>query len=196
MAAVGLRQDAAAQFDGRDPPSLMADVGHAHERALRMGGERGRGSAASAGAGRGVLVDQPGRLEPPLVFWGADFLGDVKGLGSGAAATLSAAFVLGMAAGRAASAPIVRAAGRPDRLLAAAALAGVAGFAILWASPAPLAVAGLLVAGLGVAIGVAPLVLGTLADLTALRAAVFVAPGLLPALLVRCGGRLRPAAGR
>lgn len=163
-----------------------------------------------------------------MVFWAADFLGEVKGLGSGAAATLSAAFVLGMAVGRAASAPVVRAMGRPDRLLAAAALVGVAGFAVLWTSPAPLAVAGLLVAGLGVAllypvilgqalaawpaqpvraaarcalasgvaIGLAPLALGTLADLTTLRAAVFVAPALLLVLLVRCGRRLTPAPTR
>ncbi|MFA1541028.1 MFS transporter [Actinomadura monticuli] len=163
-----------------------------------------------------------------MVFWAADFLGDVKGLGSGAAATLSAAFVLGMAAGRAASAPVVRGAGRPDRLLAGAALVGVAGFAILWASPAPLAVAGLLVAGLGVAllypvilgqalgawpgrpvraaarcalasgvaIGVAPLALGVLADAITLRAAVFVAPALLLILLARCARRLRPATNR
>jgi fucose permease len=156
-----------------------------------------------------------------MVFWAADFLGDVKGLGSGAAATLSAAFVLGMAVGRAASAPVVRIMGRPDRLLAVAAAVGIAGFAVLWTSPAPVAVAGLLVAGLGVAllypvilgqalaawpaqpvraaarcalasgvaIGVAPLALGTLADLTTLRAAVFVAPALLLVLLVRCGAR-------
>ncbi|GAA1871456.1 MFS transporter [Actinomadura bangladeshensis] len=163
-----------------------------------------------------------------MVFWAADFLGDVKGLGSGAAATLSAAFVLGMAVGRAAAGPAVRRGGRLDRLLAMAALLGLAGFAVLWTSPAPLAVAGLLVAGLGVAllypvilgqalgawpeqpvraaarcalasgvaIGVAPLVLGTLADLTTLRAAVFVAPALLLVLLARCVRRLSPARSR
>lgn len=157
-----------------------------------------------------------------MVFWAADFLGDVKGLGSGAAATLSAAFVLGMAAGRAAAGPAVRHGGRPDRLLALAALVGMTGFAVLWTAPAPLAVVGLLVTGLGVAllypvilgqalaawpeqpiraaarcalasgvaIGTAPLVLGTLADLTTLRAAVFVAPALLLILLARCARRL------
>jgi fucose permease len=133
-----------------------------------------------------------------------------------------------MAVGRASAGPAVRRGGRPDRLLAMAALVGVAGFAVLWTSPAPLAVAGLLVAGLGVAllypvilgqalgawpeqpvraaarcalasgvaIGTAPLVLGTLADLTALRAAVFVAPALLLVLLARCVRRLRPARSR
>ncbi|MFI0373383.1 MFS transporter [Actinomadura sp. 1N219] len=162
-----------------------------------------------------------------MVFWAADFLRSVKDLGSGAATTFSAAFVLGMAAGRAVSAPMVRAAGRPDRLLAVAALIGVTGFTVLWTAPAPFAVAGLLVVGLGVAllypvilgqalaawpsqpvraaarcalasgvaIGVAPLVLGTLADLTTLRAAVLVAPFLLFVLLIRCGWRLRTGSG-
>ncbi|MGP4021872.1 MFS transporter [Actinomadura sp. 3N407] len=160
-----------------------------------------------------------------MVFWAADFLRSVKDLGSGAATTFSAAFLLGMAVGRIMSGPVVRAAGRPDRLLAGAALVGVAGFAIMWTAPAPFTVAGLLVVGLGVAllypvilaqalaawpsrpgraaarcalasgvaIGIAPLALGTLADLTTLRAAVFVAPVLLLTLLARCGWRLRTA---
>lgn len=186
-----------------------------------------RGGGARQGAPRAFwgrwadLVLAVG-VEFCMVFWAADFLGDVKGLGSGAAATLSAAFVLGMAVGRTASGPVVRAMGRPDRLLAVSALTGVAGFAVLWTAPAPVAVAGLLVTGLGVAllypvllaralaawperpvraaarcalasgvaIGAAPLALGTLADLTTLRAAVFVAPALLVVLLVRCGRRL------
>ncbi|TDC46886.1 MFS transporter [Actinomadura sp. KC345] len=158
-----------------------------------------------------------------MVFWAADFLRSVKDLGSGSATTFSAAFLVGMAVARAVSGPVLRAVGGADRLLAAAAAVGVAGFAVLWTAPAPFAVAGLLVVGLGVAllypvilaqalaawpsqpvraaarcalasgvaIGVAPLVLGTLADLTTLRAAVFVVPALLLALLVRCGWRLR-----
>ncbi|SPT59323.1 MFS transporter [Actinomadura madurae] len=158
-----------------------------------------------------------------MVFWAADFLRSVKEFGAGTATTLSAAFVLGMAVGRAVAGPAVRFGGRPDRLLAFAALVGIGGFAILWTSPAPVAVAGLLITGLGVAllypvilgqalaawesqpvraaarcalasgvaIGVAPLALGTLADLTTLRAAVFVAPALLVVLLVRCAWRLK-----
>ncbi|MER6808734.1 MFS transporter [Spirillospora sp. NPDC000708] len=153
-----------------------------------------------------------------MMFWAADFLGSVKSLSAGTAAMFSTAFVLGMALARAAAAPLVRLArGRPDRLVAAAAGVGLAGFAVLWTAPAPFAVAGLLVVGLGVAllypvilgqalaawpsqparasarcalasgvaIGTAPLVLGALADLTTLRAAVFVAPALLLALLAR-----------
>ncbi|MGI5204324.1 MFS transporter [Spirillospora sp. CA-108201] len=163
-----------------------------------------------------------------MVFWAADFLGSVKGLGPGSAATLSAGFVLGMAVGRAVAGPVVRRGGRPDRLLAVTAAVGAGGFAVLWASPAPVAVAGLVVTGLGVAllypvilgqalaarpsepvraaarcalasgvaVGVAPLLLGALADLTTLRAAVFVAPVLLLVLLARCGHRLRTTAAQ
>ncbi|MEV0667475.1 MFS transporter [Actinomadura luteofluorescens] len=194
-----------------------------------VGGERrGRGDFGAGGGGVGFwgrwgdLVLAVG-VEFCMVFWAADFLGSVKGLGAGGAATLSAGFVLGMAVGRAAAGPVVRRGGRPDRLLALAAAVGIGGFAVLWASPAPVAVAGLVVTGLGVAllypvilgqalaarpsepvraaarcalasgvaIGVAPLVLGALADLTTLRAAVLVAPVLLVVLLVRCGRRLR-----
>ncbi|MGW2308613.1 MFS transporter [Actinomadura luteofluorescens] len=194
-----------------------------------VGGEAGGGGGGLGDVGLvgfwgrwGDLVLAVG-VEFCLVFWAADFLGSVKGLGAGGAATLSAGFVLGMALGRAAAGPVVRRGGRPDRLLALAAAVGIGGFAVLWASPAPVAVAGLVVTGLGVAllypvilgqalaarpsepawaaarcalasgvaIGVAPLVLGALADLTTLRAAVLVAPALLLVLLARCGRRLR-----
>lgn len=185
------------------------------------GGEKDRGAVGFWGRWTDLVLAVG--VEFCMVFWAADFLGSVKGLGSGSAATLSAGFVLGMAAGRTAAGPVVRRAGRPDRLLALAAAVGLGGFAVLWASPAPVAVAGLVVTGLGVAllypvilgqalasrpsepvraaarcalasgvaIGVAPLVLGALADLTTLRAASLVAPVLLLVLLVRCGRRLR-----
>ncbi|MEV4006128.1 MFS transporter [Actinomadura sp. NPDC049753] len=191
------------------------------------GGERGWSVRRRRGGvgfwGRWVDLVLAVGVEFCMVFWAADFLGSVKGLGAGTAATLSAGFVLGMAAGRAAAGPVVRRGGRPDRLLALAAAVGLGGFAVLWASPAPVAVAGLVVTGLGVAllypvilgqalaarpseparaaarcalasgvaIGVAPLVLGALADLTTLRAAALVAPVLLLVLLARCGRRLR-----
>ncbi|GGQ16854.1 fucose permease [Actinomadura coerulea] len=186
-----------------------------------VGGEGDRGAVGFWGRWTDLVLAVG--VEFCMVFWAADFLGSVKGLGSGSAATLSAGFVLGMAAGRAAAGPVVRRAGRPDRLLALATAVGLGGFAVLWASPAPVAVAGLVVTGLGVAllypvilgqalaarpsepvraaarcalasgvaIGVAPLALGALADLTTLRAAALVAPVLLLVLLVRCGRRLR-----
>ncbi|MEU8309996.1 MFS transporter [Actinomadura sp. NPDC048955] len=209
------------------PPTGAAPTGAAPSAAAPAGAAPGAvGVEAGGGVGFwgrwGDLVLAVG-VEFCLVFWAADFLGSVKGLGAGGAATLSAGFVLGMAVGRAAAGPVVRRGGRPDRLLALAAAVGIGGFAVLWASPAPVAVAGLVVTGLGVAllypvilgqalaarpsepawaaarcalasgvaIGVAPLVLGTLADLTTLRAAVLVAPALLLVLLARCGRRLR-----
>lgn len=208
-------------------PGAAAPAGAAPTAAPPAGAAPGAvGVEAGGGVGFwgrwGDLVLAVG-VEFCLVFWAADFLGSVKGLGAGGAATLSAGFVLGMAVGRAAAGPVVRRGGRPDRLLALAAAVGIGGFAVLWASPAPVAVAGLVVTGLGVAllypvilgqalaarpsepawaaarcalasgvaIGVAPLVLGTLADLTTLRAAVLVAPALLLVLLARCGLRLR-----
>ncbi|MGW3769397.1 MFS transporter [Actinomadura verrucosospora] len=202
-------------------------VGAAASGGMGSGGEGGRSVRRGRGGvgfwGRWVDLVLAVGVEFCMVFWAADFLGSVKGLGAGSAATLSAGFVLGMAAGRAAAGPVVRRGGRPDRLLALAAAVGLGGFAVLWASPAPVAVAGLVVTGLGVAllypvilgqalaarpseparaaarcalasgvaIGVAPLVLGALADLATLRAAALVAPVLLLVLLARCGRRLR-----
>lgn len=43
VAARLLRDDAAAEFHAGHAPALVADVGHAHQRAVRMGGERGEG---------------------------------------------------------------------------------------------------------------------------------------------------------
>jgi fucose permease len=58
-----------------------------------------------------------------------------------------------MAVGRAATGPITRAVPVAPRLLAADALAATAGFALLWAVDQPVvALAGLLVAGLGIAL--------------------------------------------
>ncbi|XRQ05572.1 MFS transporter [Actinomadura welshii] len=221
-AAPEVRKGAAPEVRGDAAPQVREGAASAvREDAAPVAGDRAPRAFLSRWADLVLAVG----VEFCMVFWAADFLRSAKHLGSGAATTLSAAFLLGMAVGRMASGPVVRAAGRPDRLLAAAAGLGIAGFAVLWAAPAPLAVAGLLVVGLGVAllypvilaralaawpsqpvraaarcalasgvaIGVAPLALGTLADLTTLRAAVFVAPALLLALLLRCGWRLRTA---
>ncbi|MFC5748968.1 MFS transporter [Actinomadura rugatobispora] len=86
-----------------------------------------------------------------VLFWAADLLHTVKGMAAGTATTASAAFVLGMALGRAAAGRAVRL-GR-DRLLAGAPAVAAAGFAVFWTVPAPAAaLAGLLVTGLGVAL--------------------------------------------
>ncbi|XVQ10216.1 MFS transporter [Spirillospora sp. CA-255316] len=86
-----------------------------------------------------------------VLFWAADLLHTVKGMAPGTATTASAAFVLGMALGRAAAGRAVRL-GHGRVLIGAPALA-TAGFAVFWTVPAPaLALIGLLVTGLGVAL--------------------------------------------
>jgi fucose permease len=161
-----------------------------------------------------------------LVFWAADFLDTESGLATGTATTLAAAFVLGMAAGRTVAGPVTRLVPEPARLLICAAGLAAAGFALFWlAGTGPVAVTGLLVAGLGVAllypvtlartlaawpgdpqraaarcalasglaIGVAPLLLGALADTVGLRTAALLVPVLLLAFAAHCGVRLRRA---
>jgi hypothetical protein len=86
-----------------------------------------------------------------VLFWAADMLHTVKGLPSGTATGASAAFVLGMAAARAASARIVRLG--PERVVTGATALALLGFTLFWTvGAAPVAVAGLLVTGLGVAL--------------------------------------------
>ena len=88
-----------------------------------------------------------------LVFWSADFLHSERGVTPGTAATGATLFLLGMATGRAAAVPVTRRVPAPSRLLAGAAGLATAGFALLWAVDRPLvAAAGLLLAGLGVAL--------------------------------------------
>jgi fucose permease len=127
---------------------------------------RPRGSAAAdAGAGRRPDPSPPAAflghwldvllvvsVEFCLVFWAADYLHSQRGFASDAAASGAALFLLGMAAGRAAALPLTRLLPVPARLLAAAAALAVAGFALLWAvDQALVSAAGLLLAGLGVA---------------------------------------------
>jgi fucose permease len=203
-------------------------------RARRTAGPRGRGQGR-AGPAEPASPTFPGRwldvllvvsVEFCLVFWAADYLHAERGFSSGGAATGAALFLLGMAAGRAATTPVTRLVPVPARLLAGAAAVAGAGFALLWTvDQAPTAAAGLLLAGLGVAllypvalaealaawpgdpdraaarcalasglaIGLAPLLLGALADAVGLRAAFLLTPLLLLAVLTRCAGRLASA---
>lgn len=92
-------------------------------------------------------------VEFSTLFWAADLLHSVQGLPAGLASGTSAAFVLGMAAGRAASAPVLRRFAGPRRVLVAGTAVALAGALTAWAAPAPaVAVAGLLLIGLGVAL--------------------------------------------
>jgi fucose permease len=86
-----------------------------------------------------------------VLFWAADLLHTVKGLPSGTATSASAAFVLGMAAGRALAGQAVRLG--PERVVTCATVLALLGFTLFWTVAAPpLAVTGLLVTGLGVAL--------------------------------------------
>jgi fucose permease len=158
-----------------------------------------------------------------VLFWAADFLHTESGIGADAAITVAAAFVLGMAIGRAAIGPVTRLVTAPVPVLAGSAGLATAGFALFWAGgPPAVAVAGLAVTGLGVAllypvtlaqtlaawpddpsraaarcalasgvaIGAAPVLLGTLADAADLRVAVLLTPSLLLVFLIRCATRL------
>ncbi|MBC6460837.1 MFS transporter [Actinomadura sp. HBU206391] len=158
-----------------------------------------------------------------VLFWAADFLHSESGVGADAAVTAAAAFVLGMAIGRAAIGPVTRLVAAPVPLLTGSAGLATAGFALFWAGGAPVAsIAGLAVTGLGVAllypvalaqtlaawpsdpsraaarcalasgvaIGAAPVLLGTLADAADLRVAVLLTPSLLLVFLIRCAARL------
>jgi fucose permease len=86
-----------------------------------------------------------------VLFWAADLLHTVKELPSGTATSASAAFVLGMAVGRALAGQAVRLG--PERVVTGATVLALLGFALFWTVTAsPLAVTGLLVTGLGVAL--------------------------------------------
>jgi fucose permease len=128
-----------------------------------------------------------------------------------------------MAAGRAGIGPALRWSGGPLRLLLASSALGLVGVLLFWASPGAVpAVAGLVLAGLGIAllypvalsealaswpsnpvraaarcalasglaIGTAPLLLASLADITGLHTAFLIAPALLTAFLLALLRRL------
>lgn len=88
-----------------------------------------------------------------LVFWSATALRDWTGLDQSAAIALSGAFLVGMATGRVLSGRILRHLRTDRNALVAACTTALAGFALFWSASAPaLAVTGLLVTGLGIAL--------------------------------------------
>jgi len=109
--------------------------------------------ASPAFLGRWLDVLLVVSVEFCLVFWAADYLHSERGFSTDGAATGAALFLLSMAAGRAATMPVTRLLPLPARLLAAAASLAAIGFGLLWTvDQALVAAAGLLVAGLGVAL--------------------------------------------
>ena len=88
-----------------------------------------------------------------MVFWSAFALADWQGAGAGQAPAVAALFLLGMAAGRAVATPVTARLPTASVLLLAGCGIAAGGFASFWAAPTlPLAGAGLLVTGLGVAL--------------------------------------------
>ncbi|WP_422734336.1 MFS transporter [Micromonospora sp. WMMD558] len=117
-----------------------------------------------------VLMAVTGSIEVCLSLWTADVLRTHAGLGAGAASAAVAAIVGGMFAGRVVGGRIALRY-RPVPLLLAALGLSLAGFALFWATPVGgLAVAGLLLLGLGnalhypLAISIALAVAGPAAD--------------------------------
>lgn len=157
------------------PAELSADLGT--DVSADLSADLGTGPAAGAPTAVGTVAgtadegpaDAPGRLparywlawlvlvfciavEFCLVFWAADGLREHTGASSATATAGVTAVVAGMFAGRLAGGRIaLRVA--PGRLLLAAIALSAAGFAAFWASSATIpALAGLVVAGTGVAL--------------------------------------------
>ncbi len=119
-------------------------------------------------------------IEFSLIFWGADFL-VASGLSAGAAATTVSLFLWGMVAGRLAGRQIAQRVAT-ERLLPVSLAVSAAGFLVYWLAPAAsLAVAGLFVAGFGVA------------NLFPITSAL--ALGAAPGLSTEAGARLSLASG-
>jgi predicted MFS family arabinose efflux permease len=132
-------------------------------------------------------------------FWGAPFLHDVIGLPTGTAVAVMSVYYVAMTAGRAAGSVVARR--QPARRLLWVALGTTAaGVAVFWTAGGPvLAVAGLLVAGLGVA-NLYPLSLAVGMEAapgrSGLASARFTVAGAVAALVGPLGiGRLADAGG-
>jgi MFS family permease len=125
-----------------------------------------------------------------VAYWGADFLHTVVGFRTSAAATAMSVFFAAMVAGRFAGARLARRVPGTTLLIAALLVASV-GFPVFWLTPIPVAsLAGLFVAGFGIA-NLYPLTVATatgivphLADRAAARLAIAGAAALMLAPLL------------
>ncbi len=149
-------------------------------------------------------------LENVTTFWSTDLVRDQTAAGAGIATATTAGFVAGLSAVRFVVGPMSLRV-RPALLLAVSFVVTVAGWAVLWTATSPtVAVAGLVVAGVGcgaqyplsvalllstapgaqdsaqaratlaggLAIGLAPFVLGALADAVGVHTAFLVVPAI------------------
>ena len=173
---------------------------------------RAPGAARAVRASRWFLVTVVAALalENATTYWATDLVRDRTGAGAGIATATTAGLVAGMTLIRFVVGPLSLRVS-PARLLAASFAVAVAGWAVLWtATTAPVALAGLFLAGLGygaqyplgialllgasggatdaaqaratvgggVAIGLAPFLLGALADAVGSHTAFLVVPVL------------------
>lgn len=128
---------------GRTPVPRPAEVPVHHDGSRRL--------PARYWIGWGVLAASIG-VEFCLTLWAADILHNHAGMSAGAAAAGVTGFVAGMCGGRVLGSRLTRRLGVVPLLYAAIGVA-VVGFTVLWlATWGPLAVAGLVVCGLGVAL--------------------------------------------
>jgi MFS transporter, DHA1 family, inner membrane transport protein len=126
--------------------------------AVRIGASGGGGLPAAYWAYWCLLVTVIS-IEFCILLWAPEFLGKIAGLPQAHAASAAAAFAMAMLLGRTAGAGIVRYV-RPQHLFAMALLVTALGFVLYWGAGRPaLAIAGLGVLGLGVAL-LYPLTLG------------------------------------
>jgi len=185
----------------------------------------------TAGPGRAVLASRwflvavvaALALENATTYWATDLVRDRTGAGAGIATATTAGLVAGMTLIRFVVGPLSLRVS-PARLLAASFGVAIAGWAVLWtATSAPVALAGLFLAGLGygaqyplgialllgaaggatdaaqaratvgggVAVGLAPFLLGALADAVGSHTAFLVVPALavLGGVAAVAGGR-------
>lgn len=210
----GARGRAGARAGGdvsrADPLDPVAPGGPAATGAQDAG--RAPGAARAVRASRWFLVTVVAALalENATTYWATDLVRDRTGAGAGIATATTAGLVAGMTLIRFVVGPLSLRVS-PARLLAASFAVAVAGWAVLWtATTAPVALAGLFLAGLGygaqyplgialllgasggatdaaqaratvgggVAIGLAPFLLGALADAVGSHTAFLVVPVL------------------
>lgn len=204
------RADAGAGGDASRADPAVPAAGPTTTGAARAG--RAPGPARAVLASRWFLVTVVAALalENATTYWATDLVRDRTGAGAGIATATTAGLVAGMTLIRFVVGPLSLRTS-PARLLAASFGVAVAGWAVLWtATSAPVALAGLLLAGLGygaqyplgvalllgasggatdaaqaratvgggVAIGVAPFLLGALADAVGPHTAFLVVPVL------------------
>jgi len=185
--------------DGRPAPAAPAAPAAQGDQGDQPAGRAARGRLPAAFWLVCAVLACGVAVEWCIGFWGAPFLHDVIGLPTGTAVAVMSVYYIAMTAGRAAGSVVARW-HPPRRLLWVALGVTAAGVAVFWTADGRVpAVAGLLVAGLGVA-NLYPLSLAVgmaaVPDRSGLASARFAIAGSLAALAGPLGiGRLADAGG-